>query len=355
MSIKFSEIEDAFMFVSMGQPYEHLAYLSKKSGKIYYHSEYGDNPEELPDDIDDPVYIEIPHKKELGLGKNLALEFSYKFIEQKAEHVESIFRKKGAYSKFKNLLEQFDLLEKWYAYEEDAQRVALQKWCEENEILCTHERALNQPTSEIGSFEILPNDERQKFLKNTEIINHKHPKIIECSKTIIASCNSEIEYIKKAFEYVRDEIKHSWDFRLNPVTCKASDVLKHKTGYCYSKSHLLAALLRVQKIPTGFCYQRLSLENSGPPYSLHGLNAVYLENYGWYRVDARGNKEGVNAQFTPPAECLAFSTTDKLEIDLPEIWSDPLPQVVEVLKSYKTVSEVYDNLPDIQLIQGVKG
>ena len=206
-----------------------------------------------------------------------------------------------------------------------------------------------------GAISPLSKKELQGFLKNTEIINWKNHTITECSKILMSSCNSIIEYIEKAFEYVRDEIKHSWDFHLNPVTCKASDVLKHKTGYCYAKSHLLAALLRAQQIPAGFCYQRLSLENSGPPYCLHGLNAVYLENYGWYRLDARGNKEGVNAQFTPPDECLAFSTTDKSEIDLPEIWSDPLPQVVEVLQSCKTVDEVYSNLPDVQLIQGDMG
>ena len=356
MVIKFSEIEDAFMFVSMGQPYENMAYLSKKSGKIYYHSEYGDNIEQLPDDIDDPIYIEIPHKKKLGLGKNLALEFSYKFIPQKAEYVESIFRKKGAYSRFKNLLEKLGLLENWFEFEENAERVALLTWCEENEISCSNnKKPLNIPTSESEAIPVLSENERQRFLKNTEIVNFENHTIAECSKTIMASCNSEIEYIKKTFEYVRDEIKHSWDYHLNPVTCKASEVLKHKTGYCYAKSHLLAALLRAQQIPTGFCYQRLSLENSGPPYCLHGLNAVYLENHGWYRLDARGNKEGVDAQFTPPKESLAFSTTDKLEIDLPEIWSDPLPQVIEVLKNYKTVDEVYENLPDIQLIHSVKG
>lgn len=195
----------------------------------------------------------------------------------------------------------------------------------------------------------------QKYLKNTDIINWKSPLIVECSRELMSSCHSEIDYIKKVFKYVRDEIRHSWDYKLNPVTCSASEVLKHKTGYCYAKSHLLAALLRVQKIPSGFCYQRLSLENSGPPYCLHGLNAVYLKKCGWYRVDARGNKEGGNAKFTPPKECLAFSTNDKLEIDLPEIWSDPLPQVVEVLQSYETVYEVYRKLPDIQLIQPVNG
>jgi transglutaminase-like putative cysteine protease len=92
---------------------------------------------------------------------------------------------------------------------------------------------------------------------------------------------------------------------MNPVTCRASEVLQHKTGYCFAKSHLLAALLRANQIPVGFCYQRLSIDDNGAPYSLHGFNAVYFPEVGWYRVDARGNKEGVTAQFTPPQEQLA--------------------------------------------------
>jgi transglutaminase-like putative cysteine protease len=82
---------------------------------------------------------------------------------------------------------------------------------------------------------------------------------------------------------------------------------------------------------------------------LHGLNAVYLKSYGWYRIDARGNKEGVNAQFSPPNEQLAFLVNSKSETNLPEIWSEPLPIVISVLEKYETYSEVYDNLPDIEL------
>ena len=97
------------------------------------------------------------------------------------------------------------------------------------------------------------------------------------------------------------------NYRLNPVTCKASEVLLHGTGYCYAKSHLQAALLRANSIPTGLCYQRLNVETEGSRYCLHGLNSVYLRQYGWYRVDARGNKPGVVAEFCPPVEKLAFS------------------------------------------------
>lgn len=190
----------------------------------------------------------------------------------------------------------------------------------------------------------------QDYLKHTDIINWRHPDIVGLSESIAKDSNSKTEYIERAFIFVRDQIKHSWDFRLNPVTCKASEVLEHKTGYCYAKSHILAALLRAHNIPAGFCYQRLSLNDNGAPYCLHGLNAVYLEKYGWYRIDARGNKEGINAQYTPPTEHLAFKPEGKLERDLPEIWPDPLPIVIKALTKHKTVEELFENLPDIEVI-----
>ena len=198
------------------------------------------------------------------------------------------------------------------------------------------------------------------YLSATDIIDWTEPNVLGLAKEIAKPCTKQQEgevpsvvmdaaIASACFEWVRDNINHSWDYRQNPVTCRASSVLAHRTGYCYSKSHLLAALLRANNIPAGFCYQRLSLEGSGPPYCLHGLNAVYLLDYGWYRIDARGNKEGVDAQFTPPLEQLAFSIEETLEADLPEIWSEPLPVVVEALNTYEDVAVLYDNLPDVEL------
>ncbi|WP_239028020.1 transglutaminase-like domain-containing protein [Geomonas subterranea] len=170
-----------------------------------------------------------------------------------------------------------------------------------------------------------------------------------------AGATNQTEIARRCFEFVRDQIKHSWDYKLNPVTCRASEVLEHGTGYCYAKSHLLAALLRANRIPAGLCYQRLSVESGGPPFCLHGLNAVWLPDHGWYRVDPRGNKPGINAQFAPPNERLAFSISGRLEADLTEIWPEPLPMVVRVLTAHKTVAEVYQNLPDIELIGACLG
>ncbi len=119
------------------------------------------------------------------------------------------------------------------------------------------------------------------------------------------------------------------------------------TGYCYAKSHLLAALLRANHIQAALCYQRLSVFDNGAPYCLHGLNAIYLKAHGWYRVDARGNKAGVDAQFQPPQERLAFQIVDESEFDIEGFWAEPMPAVIEVLEKYITFGEVLENLPDI--------
>ena len=189
----------------------------------------------------------------------------------------------------------------------------------------------------------------QKYLESSQYIDWQHPKVFEQAKLLTCGGKDKEQIAKACFKFVRDEIKHSWDYQLNPVTCKAQDVLKHGTGYCYAKSHLLAALLRANDIPAGLCYQRLTISDDKPPFCLHGLNAVYLERYGWYRVDARGNKLEVHAEFTPPIEQLAYPIVIEGEADLPEIWAEPLPIVVQTLKCGKDYLDVAENLPDIQL------
>ena len=168
----------------------------------------------------------------------------------------------------------------------------------------------------------------QKYLAPSKYIDWQAKEVFSQARGLASGKASKVEIARACYEFVRDEIKHSWDYELNPVTCKASDVLEHGTGFCYAKSHLLAALLRANDIPAGLCYQRLAIENDSPVFCLHGLNAVFLEPFGWYRIDPRGNKAGVEADFSPPVERLAFSTASEGEADLPEIWHEPLEVVV---------------------------
>ena len=191
----------------------------------------------------------------------------------------------------------------------------------------------------------------EEYLKATEIIDWQHPEILSKAKELAAGRENLTDVARSCFEWVRDEIKHIGDYNIQTVACSASEVLRAGSGICYAKSHLLAALLRANSIPTGFCYQRLSRDiDGGMSFCLHGLNAVYLEEYGWYRIDPRGNKEGVNAQFTPPQEQLAFTVQIEGEANLPEIWPEPLSIIVERLRRYKIKDQLWNNLPDIQII-----
>ena len=189
----------------------------------------------------------------------------------------------------------------------------------------------------------------ESYLQASEIIDWQHPAILELAKKIAREYQTVEAIAKASFEWVRDEISHSYDYQMNPVTCRASDVLEYKTGYCYAKSHLLAALLRANGIPAGFCYQRLSVNDDGEPYSLHGFNAVYLPKIGWYRVDARGNRGGVNAQFTPPEEQLAYGIQFPEEADFQNILSEPLSVVVQALQAHSAWDDLLSNLPDVPL------
>ena len=192
-----------------------------------------------------------------------------------------------------------------------------------------------------------------KYLATSHYIDWKDASITSLAASLSEGVVLQEIMAKNCFEWVRDNIKHSADYELNPVTCKASAVLKYRTGYCYAKSHLLAALLRANQIPTGLCYQRLRISGEGAPYCLHGLNAVFLEPYGWYRLDPRGNKAGVNAQFIPPVEQRAFPVAPPEKVDFPEIWETPLPAVVAVLEKHQTWQAVMRNLPDIELKRSV--
>ena len=133
MPIKFNDIFDAFSFVSMGEMFMNSAILCLETGEVFYISDFGDS-DELPDDIDDPKYIEIPHKNELNLGRPLVLEFTDTHIPEDFDQVDSFFQRRGAYAKFKNLLNTKGLLAEWYEFEEQEQVKALKDWCKDNGI-----------------------------------------------------------------------------------------------------------------------------------------------------------------------------------------------------------------------------
>jgi transglutaminase-like putative cysteine protease len=187
----------------------------------------------------------------------------------------------------------------------------------------------------------------ETYLHPTPLIDWQEPTVLEVAQHLGSAHKARLAVAQACFEWVRDQVHHSVDYQMNPVTCRASDVLKYKTGFCYAKSHLLAALLRANGFPTGFCYQRLSIDGEGAPYCLHGFNAVYLPEVGWYRVDPRGNRDDINAQFTPPIEQLAYQPQLPEEVDFQQIWAEPLSVVTTALQSCKQWDELLCHLPDL--------
>ena len=136
MTITFDDLSLALDFVSGGAVMEHRAFVSLETGKIYWVSELDPLDEEgMPDDLETSGrYLEIPHKTELDLGRQLALRFVKQCLPAQYNRVSDIFHRRGAYQRFKELLSTEGCLEQWYEFERQATVHALKDWCRENDI-----------------------------------------------------------------------------------------------------------------------------------------------------------------------------------------------------------------------------
>ena len=105
----------------------------------------------------------------------------------------------------------------------------------------------------------IASDNLDDYLAETAEVDYSNPAIRTLTADLRAHADDDIAFAKAAFEYVRDRVDHSWDVQSRQVSCAASDTLRNGHGICYAKSNLLCAILRCGGIPTGFCYQRLTL------------------------------------------------------------------------------------------------
>lgn len=186
------------------------------------------------------------------------------------------------------------------------------------------------------------------YLIATEIVDADHPAIKAQARSIVDSTEPDVDQARRLYEWVRDEIPHSKDVDIETVTCRASKVLEHRTGICYAKSHLLAALLRSVGIPAGFCYQLLCKDSPHTGMELHGFNGIYVKSLGkWVCVDARGNTVSIDAQFNTQQPQLAFPVdSSKGEKTYETIFVAPDSGVVDTLQRFSSLSEMWPHLPD---------
>lgn len=159
------------------------------------------------------------------------------------------------------------------------------------------------------------------------------------------------EKAKALFNWVRDEIPHSKDVSREVVTCSSTETLESGTGICFAKSHLLVSMMRCEGVPCGFCYQIFDNPLTHIPESmaLHGLNAIYFKETGkWHRIDPRGNRCDIKAEFTLEKEQLAFPSMEFLDSC---IYARPLNTVVTTLQNAQSITELWPVLPSVNSTQ----
>ena len=183
-----------------------------------------------------------------------------------------------------------------------------------------------------------------EYLLETKTIDYGNPMIQEKVSELRSDTKTMIEYIQKAYEFVRDNILHSWDIQSPIVSRKASEVLENKTGICWTKSCLLAALLRANGIPAGISYQLLTRadDDDSEGYIIHALNTVYIEEQSkWIRLDARGNKTNVHAECSIEEEQLAFPVRSQYgEVDYRDNNPDLDERLVSILNNSENILEI---------------
>lgn len=131
--VKLSELVDAFEFVSFSELDEHQAFICKRTGRIIFVSEGVELDEdmEFPDDPELVDYLPVPHRRDLNLGRRLALSFVAEELPGSLDKAREIFSRKGAFNRFKQLLHATGTLDNWYSFEARATETALEDWCAE--------------------------------------------------------------------------------------------------------------------------------------------------------------------------------------------------------------------------------
>ena len=183
----------------------------------------------------------------------------------------------------------------------------------------------------------------EKYLAETPSIDYMNSHIQQKVRELRSQSEDELDYIKRSYQFVRDEIPHSWDIKANVVSKTASETLVNRTGVCWTKSCLMAALLRANKIPSGISYQLLTrADDDSEGHMIHALNTVYIKDLNrWVRLDARGNKENIDACFSLDEEKLAYPIRSEFgEIDYMDNHADLDERLVNILMESEDILEI---------------
>ncbi|MCX7772318.1 MAG: transglutaminase-like domain-containing protein [Clostridia bacterium] len=184
------------------------------------------------------------------------------------------------------------------------------------------------------------------YLECSDIIDFDHPLVEEASEQLTSGLRDTLSKVQAIYDFVTEQIFHSFQINATSVTLKASEVLDKGHGICYAKAHLFAALARASGIPAGLCYQ-IKYDEELEKLVVHGFNAVYLRELSrWLRLDASKHLDEADTRLDPLKEAPLLAVNKQLgEHDDPTIYVAPSRRIIKALNASETVDELRALLP----------
>lgn len=181
------------------------------------------------------------------------------------------------------------------------------------------------------------------YLEFSDIIDGDHPSVEETAEQLTYGLKDNISKARVLYQFVKDQIFHSFKISATSVTQKASEVLEKGHGISYAQAHLLAALMRASGIPAGLCYQ-IIYDQELEHLVVHGFNAVYLKEVDkWIRLDA-SREDSWN--FNTEQESPLLAVNEALgEHDDHVVYLAPSRRVIKALDASETVEDLRHFLP----------
>ena len=130
--MSYDAIEDAFNYISEGQPGDRRSMVHRVTGKVLMASVEAGFDQIPPEAANDPDYLLIPRRQDIDPGKGLILEFFNNHAQSEVPQVKAIFTRSGAFRNVKALMRRLHLLDLWHLYQEERIEELLRKWCLDN-------------------------------------------------------------------------------------------------------------------------------------------------------------------------------------------------------------------------------
>jgi hypothetical protein len=130
--MSYDAIDDAFNYISEGQPGDRRAMVHRVTGKVFMASVEAGFDQIPPEAANDPDYLLIPRRQDIDPGKGLIIKFFNNHAQSEVPQVKAIFTRSGAFRNVKDLMRRLHLHDLWHLYKEERIEELLRKWCLDN-------------------------------------------------------------------------------------------------------------------------------------------------------------------------------------------------------------------------------